>query len=134
DIAVGLPADKEILAPMDIPNTKATLKAQEEAAEKVGQIYSILPLRNEALVGQLLDRISRLNQDDQVSTDDKINIYREELPQRVKDHVQNFIMNNRSNSSYSATLFEEITRKVDEQQYSISEETFIKIPRLTAED
>lgn len=134
DIAVGLPADKEILSPMDIPNTKATLKAQEEAAEKVGQIYSILPLRNEALVGQLLDRISRLNQDDQVSTDDKINIYREELPQRVKDHVQNFIMNNRSNSAYSATLFEEVTRKVDEQQYSISEETFIKIPRLTAED
>lgn len=134
DIAVGLPADKEILSPMDIPNTKATLKAQEEAAEKVGQIYTILPLRNEALVGQLLDRITRLNQDDQVSTEDKINIYREELPQRVKDHVQNFIMNNRSNSSYSATLFEEVTRKVDEQQYSISEETFIKIPRLTAED
>ncbi|GJM72384.1 hypothetical protein HMSSN036_46000 [Paenibacillus macerans] len=51
DIAVGLPSDKEILAPMDIPDTKATLKAQEDAAEKVGQVYTILPLRNEALVG-----------------------------------------------------------------------------------
>lgn len=134
DIAVGLPSEKEILAPMEIPNTKATLKAQEEAAEKVGQVYTILPLRNEALVAQMLDRIFRLNQDDQVSTQDKIKIYREELPQRVKDHVQNFIMNNRSNGVYSPTLFQEVTQRVDEQQYHISEETFIKIPRLTAED
>ncbi|MCH1641290.1 HDIG domain-containing protein [Paenibacillus timonensis] len=134
DIAVGLPSDKEIMAPMDIPDTKATLKAQEEAAEKVGQVYTILPLRNETLVAQMLDRIFRLNQDDQVSADDKIKIYREELPQRVKDYVQNFIMNNRNSSVYSATLFEEVTQRVDEQQYHISEETFIKIPRLTAED
>lgn len=134
DIAVGLPSDKEIMAPMDIPDTKATLKAQEEAAEKVGQVYTILPLRNETLVGQMLDRIFRLNQDDQVSEDDKIKIYREELPQRVKDYVQNFIMNNRGSSTYSATLFEEVTQRVDEQGYHISEETFIKIPRLTAED
>ncbi|MGZ7442455.1 HD family phosphohydrolase [Paenibacillus sp. TH7-28] len=134
DIAVGMPSDKEIMAPMDIPDTKATLKAQEDAAEKVGQVYTILPLRNEALVGQLLDRIFRLNQDDQVSEDDKIKIYREELPQRVKDYVQTFIMNNRNNSAYSPTLFEEVTQRIDEQQYHISEETFIKIPRLTAED
>lgn len=134
DIAVGLPSDKEILAPMDIPDTKATLKAQEEAAEKVGQLFTILPLRNETLVAQMLDRIFRLNQDDQVSEEDKIKIYREELPQRVKDYVQNFIMNNRNSSVYSATLFEEVTQRVDEQQYHISEETFIKIPRLTAED
>ncbi|WP_339816912.1 HDIG domain-containing metalloprotein [Paenibacillus sp. FSL R7-0216] len=134
DIAVGLPSDKEIMAPMDIPDTKATLKAQEEAAEKVGQVYTILPLRNETLVAQMLDRIFRLNQDDQVSEDDKIKIYREELPQRVKDYVQNFIMNNRNSSVYSPTLFEEVTQRVDEQQYHISEETFIKIPRLTAED
>ncbi|MGP0587557.1 HD family phosphohydrolase [Paenibacillus timonensis] len=134
DIAVGLPSDKEIMAPMDIPDTKATLKAQEEAAEKVGQVYTILPLRNETLVAQMLDRIFRLNLDDQVSEDDKIKIYREELPQRVKDYVQNFIMNNRNSSVYSPTLFEEVTQRVDEQQYHISEETFIKIPRLTAED
>ncbi|CAM4326276.1 HDIG domain-containing protein [Paenibacillus phoenicis] len=134
DIAVGLPSEKEILAPMDIPDTKATLKAQEEAAEKVGQVYTILPLRNETLVAQMLDRIFRLNQDDQVSEEDKIKIYREELPQRVKDYVQNFIMNNRNSSVYSATLFEEVTQRIDEQQYHISEETFIKIPRLTAED
>lgn len=134
DIAVGMPSEKEILAPMDIPNTKATLKAQEEAAEKVGQKYTILPLRNEMLASQILDRIFRLNQDDQVSVEDKINIYREELPQRVKDHVQNFIMNNRSDPDYSPTLFTEVTGRIDEQVYHISEETFIKIPRLTPED
>ncbi|WP_019636285.1 HD family phosphohydrolase [Paenibacillus fonticola] len=134
DIAVGMPSDKEILAPMDIPDTKATLKAQEEAAEKVGQVYTILPLRNEVLIGQMLDRIFRLNQDDQVSTDDKIKIYREELPQRAKDHIQNFIRNNRNSPNYSAKLFEEVNERIGEQAYQISEETFIKIPRLTPED
>lgn len=134
DIAVGLPSDKEILAPMEIPNTKETLKAQEEAAEKVGQVYTILPLRNEALVSQMLDRIFRLNLDDQVSVEDKINIYRVELPQKVNDHIQNFIKNNRNSGTYSPTLFNEITQKAEEQRYQISEETFIKIPRLTSED
>lgn len=134
DIAVGLPSDKEILAPMEIPNTKETLKAQEEAAEKVGQVYTILPLRNEALVSQMLDRIFRLNQDDQVSVEDKINIYREELPQKVNDHIQNFIKNNRSSATYSTTLFNEVTSKIVEQRYQIAEETFIKIPRLTSDD
>lgn len=134
DIAVGLPSEKEILAPMEIPNTKATLKAQEEAAEKVGQVYTILPLRNESLVGQMLDRIFRLNQDDQVSLEDKINIYREELPQKVDVYIQNFIVNNRNSGTYSTTLFNEVTQKIDEQKYQISEETFIKIPRLTSED
>ncbi|GJM72385.1 hypothetical protein HMSSN036_46010 [Paenibacillus macerans] len=57
-----------------------------------------------------------------MSEDDKIQIYREELPQRVKDYVQTFIMNNRNNSAYSATLFEEVTQRIDEQQYHISEE------------
>ncbi|GGF83102.1 HD family phosphohydrolase [Paenibacillus aceti] len=134
DIVVGLPSDKEILAPMEIPDTKATLKAQEEAAEKVGQVYTILPLRNEVLIGQILDRIVRLNQDDQVSTEEKTKIYRDELPQRVKDHIQNFIKNNRNSTEYTTTLLQEATERINEQQYHISEETFIKIPRLTLED
>ena len=37
DIQVGMPSEKQILAPMEIPDTKATLKAQEEAADRVGE-------------------------------------------------------------------------------------------------
>ncbi|MEC0179877.1 metal-dependent phosphohydrolase, partial [Paenibacillus favisporus] len=35
NIQVGTHSEKEITAPMQIPNNKATLKAQEEAAERV---------------------------------------------------------------------------------------------------
>ncbi|MDQ0088456.1 putative nucleotidyltransferase with HDIG domain [Paenibacillus anaericanus] len=134
DIAIGMPTDKEILAPMEIPNTKATLKAQEQAAEKVGQVYTILPLRNEVLVGQMMDRIFRLNQDDLISTEEKIKIYRDDLQQMPKDFIQTFIANNRNSGTYSATLFQEVTGRIEEQQYHITEETFIKIPRLQSDD
>lgn len=134
NIVIGQPSDKEILAPVQIPNNKATLKAQEQAAEKQKDIYKIVPLRNEVLVTQILDRILRLNQDDQVSREDKISIYRQELPSKVQEYTQNFILNNKLSAIYSESLLEEMKKRINEQAYHISEETFIKIPRLTPED
>lgn len=134
DIEVGMPSEKQILAPMEIPDTKATLKAQEEAADRVGESYSIIPLRNENLVNNLLDRIFRLNQDDLVSTEEKISIYREDLQRMPKDYISTFIRNNRNSGTYSTTLLQEMAQRIEEQEYKISEETFIKIPRLTSDD
>lgn len=134
DIEVGMPSEKQILAPMEIPDTKATLKAQEEAADRVGESYSIIPLRNENLVNNLLDRIFRLNQDDLVSTEEKIGIYREDLQRMPKDYIATFIRNNRNSGTYSTTLLQEMSQRIEEQEYQISEETFIKIPRLTPDD
>lgn len=105
DIQEGTRSEVDIAAPMQIPNTKATLKAQEEAAERVQPIYQIVQLRNENLMTTLLDRIDRLNQDDQISSQDKIDIYRDEIPQRQKDFVSNFINNNRKAGTYSETLW-----------------------------
>lgn len=134
DIQIGMPSDKQILAPMEIPDTKATLKAQEEAADRVGESYSIIPLRNENLVNNLLDRIFRLNQDELVSTEEKISIYREDLQRMPKDYIATFIRNNRNSGTYSTTLLQEMAQRIEEQEYKISEETFIKIPRLTSDD
>lgn len=134
DIQVGMPSEKQILAPMEIPDTKATLKAQEEAADRVGESYSIIPLRNENLVNNLMDRIFRLNQDDLVSTEEKISIYREDLQRMPKDYIATFIRNNRNSGTYSTTLLQEMAQRIEEQEYKISEETFIKIPRLTSDD
>ncbi|AWB46984.1 metal-dependent phosphohydrolase [Paenibacillus sp. CAA11] len=135
NISVGSPSEKEILAPMQIPNTKATLKAQEEAAENVRPIYTrVSSIRNEAIITQMLDQILRINQDDEVSRNDKISIYRQDLPQIFQSHVQNFIMSSRNNGNYSSALLDEIRQRINEQAYHISEETFVKIPQLTAED
>ncbi|MCP1185784.1 HDIG domain-containing metalloprotein [Paenibacillus sp. 1781tsa1] len=134
DIQEGTRSEVDIAAPMQIPNNKATLKAQEEAAERVQPIFQIVQMRNENLMTTLLDRVDRLNQDDQISSQDKIDIYRDEIPQRQKDFVTNYINNNRKAGTYSETLLEEIRNVVQEQSYRIPEETYIKISRLTSDD
>ncbi|AJS57705.1 HD family phosphohydrolase [Paenibacillus sp. IHBB 10380] len=134
DIQVGTRSEKEITSPMQLPNNKATLKAQEEAADKVQPMYSIIPLRNDSLAVQILDRIDRLNQDDQVSSQDKVSIYRQEIPQRAQDFVQNFVNSNKSSDTYSTKLIDEMLQVINQQTYRIPEETFIKIPRLSSED
>ncbi|MCZ4142333.1 hypothetical protein BZG17_31570, partial [Escherichia coli] len=44
DIQEGTRSEVNIAAPMQIPNNKATLKAQEEAAERVQPIYQIVQM------------------------------------------------------------------------------------------
>ncbi|OOC60501.1 HD family phosphohydrolase [Paenibacillus ihbetae] len=134
DIQVNTKSEKNIVAPVQIEDSKATLKAQEQAAERVQTIYTNLNVRNDVLVTQILDRIERLNQDVDISTQEKVNIYREEIPRRINEFVQNFVSANRDNEGYSNELLEEMLRVIDQQTYRIPEETYIKIPRLSAED
>jgi len=133
DIALNAKADKDIKAPRQELDEKATLQAQEEAADKVPQTYSIVSMRNEVLVNELFARIEELNMDDQITESDKVDIFRRVIPERVDQFVSNFMMTNRGSETYSADLLAEMKRVVDTQKYAIPEETYYKIPRLTAE-
>ncbi|WP_211745485.1 HDIG domain-containing metalloprotein [Paenibacillus sp. Marseille-Q4541] len=132
DIQQGTRSEKEIKAPMQIQDNQARALAQEQAAESVQPIYQYVSLRNESLITSILDRIDRLNQDD-ISSDDKIEIYKQEIPQRLRDSVSNFINNNRGTGTYSDPLLEEIRKVTEEQSYRIPEETYIKIARLSSD-
>ncbi|MDO7905455.1 HDIG domain-containing protein [Paenibacillus sp. JX-17] len=134
DIKVGMRSEKDIVAPMQIPDNKATLKAQEQAAERVQPMYSIILMKNDSLLLSMLDRIERLNQDDQVSSEDKAAIYKDEIPQRMQDYVQNFVTNSKASGAYGEKLLEEMRKTIQEQTYRIPEETYLKIPRLRSED
>ncbi|WP_042197571.1 HD family phosphohydrolase [Paenibacillus camerounensis] len=134
DIKVNTTSAKEITAPKQILDNKAKLKAQEAAAEGVQNKYAIIPIRADSLVTLLLDRIDSLNQDDLISQSDKIGIYKDVIPQRANDFVQSFINSSRNAGTYSDTLLEEIQTGIAEQAYTIPEETYIKIPRLTTQD
>lgn len=134
DIKENTLSAKEITAPKQILDKKATLKAAEEAAERVDLKYKIIPMRADNLVTSLLDRIDRLNQDDLISQSDKTTIYREEIPRRASDFVLNFVASNRGNGTYSDHLLEEMQSVIKDQAYVIPEETYIKIPRLTSQD
>ncbi|MBX4149991.1 MULTISPECIES: HDIG domain-containing metalloprotein [Paenibacillus] len=134
DIQVNTKSEKNIVAPVQIEDSKATLKAQEAAAENVQPIYPLVPLRNDVLVTQILDRIERLNQDVDISSGEKVEIYRNEIPRMAREFVQNFVSANSTNEAYSKELLQEMQRVIEEQTYRIPEETFIKIPRLNSED
>ncbi|WP_151735889.1 HD family phosphohydrolase [Paenibacillus tengchongensis] len=134
DIKVNTYSAKEIPAPKQILDTKATLKAQEAAAEAVSDRYTIIPLRADNLITALLDRIDGLNQDDLISQTEKVDIYKEVIPQRATDFIVSFVNSSRNSGTYSETLLTEMQRVIGEQAYVIPEETYIKIPRLTAQD
>ncbi|MFC4599360.1 HD family phosphohydrolase [Cohnella hongkongensis] len=133
DITLNGKADKDIRAPRQEQDEKATLQAQEEAANKVADIYSTVHLRNEVLVNELFARIEELNMDDQITEADRVDIFRRVIPERVDQHISNFVITNRGSETYSAELLEEMQRVVGSQKYSIPEETYYKIPRMSSE-
>jgi len=132
DIKLGAVSEREIKASEQIEDKKATVKAQEDAAQKVQPIFTIVSMRNEIVVDQIFDRLEQLNADDEVSYDSKVNIYRNEIPGKIGNFTDSFIRNNKSNINLNATLLEELKKRVDEQQYTIPEETFYKLPKLSA--
>ncbi|WP_127496395.1 HD family phosphohydrolase [Paenibacillus glycanilyticus] len=131
DIQVDAPSDKDIAAPHQIFDSKATLEAQEQAANKIDSIYSNVALRNEQLIDQIFIRIEQLNLDDQVTVQNKVEIYRNEIPGKYDAFVDNFVKMNMGTGKYNDSLLEEMSKVIKEQVYTIPEETFYKLPNLT---
>ncbi|WP_219836304.1 HD family phosphohydrolase [Paenibacillus sp. R14(2021)] len=124
-------SDRNIEAPTQIKDEKATLQAQELAAERVEPIYSIVALRGELLLEQIFTRMEQLNQDDQVTLENKVSIYRTEIPQMYTDYVDQFVRMNKGNGTYNDALLDEMASVVKAQTYRIPEETYYKLPQLT---
>ncbi|MCY9513538.1 HD family phosphohydrolase [Paenibacillus apiarius] len=134
DIEVNVKSEKDIVAPIQIPDKKATLKAQEQAAERVQPIYQIISLKNERLVDKIFDRIEQLNSDDLISYSQKVELYRSVVPEMVNEHIRQFITMSRNASTYTNVMLDEMSKRIEEQKYPIPEETFIKMARLSKED
>ncbi|GAV12277.1 MULTISPECIES: HD family phosphohydrolase [Paenibacillus] len=134
DIEVNAKSEKDIIAPIQIPDKKATLKAQEQAAERVQPIYEIISLKNERLIDSLFERIDQLNDDELISYAQKISLYRTVIPDEVNKYLREFLTTSRNKDTYSSTLLDEVKKRIDEQKYDIPEETYLKIARLTKED
>ncbi|WP_027091128.1 HD family phosphohydrolase [Cohnella thermotolerans] len=134
DITLNAKSAHDIKAPHQVVDEKATLEAQEKAADKVGPVYSNVALHNELLIDEILVRIDQLNQDDQVTTADKVEIYRGEIPERLDNFISSFVLANTGSETYSASLLEEMQKVIKDQKYSIPQETFYKLPQLTSEE
>lgn len=130
NVMKGAVSEKTIEAPKQIFDEKATLQAQEKAAEAVEQIYTFVALRGDQLVDQIFARMDQLNQDDGVTTEEKIEIYRNEIPRKYEDYLEQFAKANRGLGTYNDTLLDEMLQAAKEQQYAIPEETYYKLPKL----
>ncbi len=133
DITQGTKSEKDIRAPFDIRDDKATRQAEEEAANRIENQYAIVALRSDNLVEQILYRIESLNLDDQVTTQEKVEVYRFEIPGKYAQHINAFVTNNKGKGTYNNALLEEMSVWAKEQEYSISEETFYKMPKMSSE-
>ncbi|MBH5318129.1 HDIG domain-containing protein [Paenibacillus sp. GSMTC-2017] len=133
NISEGSPSDKDIKAPFQIRDEKATRLAEEEAANRIDDTYSIVYTRNESLVDSILQRIEQLNEDDQVTKQEKIDIYLKDIPGRYSTHIDAFVKNNLGNGTYNDSLLAEMSAVAKEQQYTIPDEAFYKMPQLTSE-
>ncbi|WP_274651906.1 HD family phosphohydrolase [Paenibacillus humicola] len=133
DIELGKRSVRDIEAPKQLKDDKATIQAQEQAADRVQDIYSIVALHSENLLDKLFTRMEQLNQDDQVTDANKVAIYRSEIPQMYNDYVDQFARTNAGNGSYNQTLLDEMAKTVKEQAYRIPEETYYKLPQLTSD-
>ncbi|TJY43422.1 HDIG domain-containing protein [Cohnella pontilimi] len=133
NITLGAVSDRDIKAPHQIADQKSTLEAQEKAAAEVDPVYAIVPMRNEQLIDEIFTRIEQLNQDAEITEDKKVDIYRREIPERVERHVQTVTAAYSQSEMNTSGLLTELQKIVASQMYQIPEETFYKLPRLSAD-
>lgn len=134
DIGVGNISEKTIAAPKQIINDPATRSAEDRAAQLVQPVYRTVVMKNDDLVERIFEKLGQVNADDQVTFDDKVNIYSKEIPRLYSDFFEVFFRSSNVNGIYNETFLEGMKIQVDLQQYRIPEETFFKFPRLTNDD
>lgn len=127
-------AEKTIYAPNQTENRAATERAKEEAAQAVQPVYLQISMQNIKIVEEIFEKLRQINFDLDMSTADKVSIYRAVLPPLVTNHFADQIKRLQGSDRYNEQLIIEVERKLQDQIYRIPEEAFFKFPRLTKED
>jgi putative nucleotidyltransferase with HDIG domain len=130
DIQVDMASEKDIKAPAQIVNEIATEKAQKQAGLEVSAVYTDVAMKNIELVGNVFKQLEKINTDEQLNTNEKVDIYRNFMPTEYEFFFEKFISNYVGND----TLLNEMNKQLNSQQYRIPEEVFYKFPRLSIED
>lgn len=134
DIQVNSRAESPIYAPAQIQDRTATDKAREEAAAKVEPVYRIAPVKSEQIVESIFEKLRQINLDADVTSSDKVSIYRTVLPMMLSDFVANTASSLKATGQYDDAFLDEMQKRMGEQQYRIPEEAFFKFPKLTQDD
>lgn len=134
DIEANTVSEKTIYATKQIENAFETQRAKEEAARRVQPVYSILPMKNESLIETIFAKLRQINADNELSTTDKVNVFRNVFPTLYSDYANQLYASIRASEPDNDGLLNEVKAALAEQQYRIPEEVYFKFPRLTRED
>lgn len=134
DLQPNTVSDRDIVAPTQIENTIETEKAKEEAAQRVPNVYRILPVKGQLLVETLYDKLEQSILDQEMKFEEKVSYYRSVFPRTLSDFIRDQVSDFRSLGQYNDTLLVEVEKQMNAQQYPVPEEAFYKLPRLTRDD
>jgi putative nucleotidyltransferase with HDIG domain len=133
DVQPNTVSKETILANDRIEDELATEAARAEAVRRVQPVSTIVSMRNTELVERLFDEIARINADEGLTTDEKVSVYRNKLPDLFRQTYESTLTKWANADTYSQTLIDEIRLRVNEQQYRLQEEDLFKLPKLTQE-
>lgn len=131
DIQQGSLSETTIYSPKMIEDTAATQKAKDQAAQQVQPVYAVISMKNEDLADRIFAKLEQINTDDQIAYDQKVAVFRQEIPVLFSDFYDRYMKS--LNNLHSQTLLDEIAKQLKDQQYRIPEEAFFKLPKLTPE-
>ncbi|TLS50346.1 HDIG domain-containing protein [Paenibacillus antri] len=133
DVQPNTVSKETIYANARIEDELATEAARADAVRRVQPVSTIVSMRNTDLVERLFDEIARINADEGLTTDEKVSVYRNKLPDLFRQTYETTLTKWLNADTYSATLIDEIRLRLNEQQYRLQEEDLFKLPKLTQE-
>ncbi|MCL6457753.1 MAG: HDIG domain-containing protein [Gorillibacterium sp.] len=134
DIKPGTISKEQITATKQMLDEVGTEKARELAAQKVTPVYRPISMRNDQLVIELFDKLEFAASDPVMTSDEKVNFYRNAIPRVFSEHSTEVMESAAVSESTDSKLIEEMEKQLTSQEYKFSEEGLFKLPRLTALD
>jgi cyclic-di-AMP phosphodiesterase PgpH len=134
DIVPNTVAESNIRSPQQIQLEKETQKARDEAAAKIGPVYTVVTVKSENLIDMLYEKLIQNNANASLAQELKISLYKDVFPSVMDDFIRQTVSNMSRNNLNSVKLQAEAGAKMKEQMYKIPEEAYYKLPLLSKED
>lgn len=129
-IQVDEVSSRDIKAPRQIVDEKATEKAKEDARLKEQDVYTLVNMRNSEFIDDIFSKLESVNADNQIGAEFKASVYRNYFPAEYDYFFEKIIHAQEDNE----LLQEEIRKQLEVQKYRIAEDVYFKFQLLTAED
>ncbi|WP_081756621.1 HD family phosphohydrolase [Gorillibacterium massiliense] len=134
DIQPNTESETTVLAPRQIKDDIATAKAQEAAAQQVGDVYYSVNPRSTVLISTLYDKLELSLTDTEMQFEERVSYYRSVFPRVLEEFTDESVRIAGTAVPGNTKLTDEMKKQYADQEYKITEEAYYKMPRLTVDD